>query len=377
MLRTYDIQEVPNLKIHGRTVNGSSPLPLFWNHSGIEVNCTGSELWIELECAYEFHEIWVAVEINHALIARQMLYPGHNSLCLFRSMIPGIVKNVRFYRDLQAMNDNPEMHLLVKALKTDGEFLPVEDKKLKLELIGDSITSGEGTYGSRKDMEWLAMYMSASRNYVTLLERMLDADCRAISQGGWGVYSAYNNDRSHNIPSFYDRICGMAKGPFNEELGAQREYDFSSWVPDAIIVNLGTNDDSSFNNPGMEVPGYGFCKNRSDADGNPVEEDLNALSSAIVDFLKLLRSKNPTSHILWVYGMLGDRMKPVIMRSIDRYKSDSGDTNVAYMHMPDTDALTVGSRNHPGYAGHLEAAKSIGKYLAQRFNTEFDDNIVL
>jgi len=100
MLKEYDIMQVPNLKVHGRIEKPSSPLPLFGTHSGIEVNCTGSELWVDVECEYDFHDVWVAGEVNRALMFRQMLMPGKNSICLFRSMINGPVKNVRFYREL-------------------------------------------------------------------------------------------------------------------------------------------------------------------------------------------------------------------------------------------------------------------------------------
>ena len=34
----------------------------------------------------------------------------------------------------------------------------------------------------------------------------------------------------------------------NERLGTHNDYDFSSWQPDIVIVNLGTNDEA-FNNP--------------------------------------------------------------------------------------------------------------------------------
>ncbi|MBO7634903.1 MAG: hypothetical protein J6S72_11090 [Lachnospiraceae bacterium] len=70
MLKEYDIMQVPNLKIHGRIAEAGSPLPLFCTHSGIEVNCTGSELWVDVECEYDFHEIWVAGEVNRALMFR-------------------------------------------------------------------------------------------------------------------------------------------------------------------------------------------------------------------------------------------------------------------------------------------------------------------
>ena len=48
-LKTYSLKEVEHYKVHGRTEDDMYPLPLFFNGSGIEVNVTGSELWIDLE----------------------------------------------------------------------------------------------------------------------------------------------------------------------------------------------------------------------------------------------------------------------------------------------------------------------------------------
>ncbi len=371
MQKFYDILEIPNLKIHGRTVE-QSPLPLFWNHAGIEVNCTGSELWIDLETDCGFHEPWIAYEINEALMSRQMLLPGEHSLCIYRSMVPGVVKNVRFYRELQAMSEDDKCHVLVKGLRTDGEFLPVKAPTLKLEFIGDSITSGEGSYGALEDTEWLAMYMSSSRHYANIIEKAMNADARVISQGGWGIYTGWDNDVRHNIPSIYTPVCGLATGEFNERLGAAREYDFSSWVPDAIIVNLGTNDASAFNLPALEVPGHGLCKMRKDeTTGVRNPEDEKKIFDAEIAFLKLLRKKNPTSHILWVYGMLGNDLEGVITGALSEYSKQTGDGNVAYLALPDTTEETVGSHSHPGYKSHLVSARVLGKYLSEKFNVPY------
>lgn len=48
-LKTYSIKEIPYYHIYRRTDEMQNPLPLFWNGSGIEVNVTGSELWIDLD----------------------------------------------------------------------------------------------------------------------------------------------------------------------------------------------------------------------------------------------------------------------------------------------------------------------------------------
>ena len=82
----YSLQDVPHYKVHGRTIPGVCPLPLFFNGSAIEVNVSGSELWIDIDAGYHVHEIWITCEINGELMSRQMLMPGRYQLCLFRGM---------------------------------------------------------------------------------------------------------------------------------------------------------------------------------------------------------------------------------------------------------------------------------------------------
>lgn len=373
MLKNYNINEIENLKIHGRTIENACPLPLFWSHSGIEVNVTGTELWADVEVDCDTYEPWMVVELNGSIISRQMLLPETKSVCLYRSMQPGPVKNIRFYRDLQAVNGDTKTHVLIKGLRTDGEFLPVEDGKLKIEFVGDSITSGEGTYGAFDDSEWIAMYMSSSRTYVTMLERGLKADARVISHGGFGVYVGWDNDIRNNVPSIYKPVCGISKGETNERLGAQNEYDFNSWKPDVIVVNLGTNDATSFNQPPLEIPGIGEVKMRKNEDGSFDPEDEMKIIDAIVDFLHTLRECNPSSKIIWAYGMLGYDLEEVIKSAISIYRGESDDKEVTYLQLPNSTMETFGSHWHPGYKSHYEAAKVLGKYIGDMFGIEYKE----
>ena len=363
-LKEIPFPQAEHVKIHGRTTRGLDFLPLLWNHSGIEGNCTGAELWVTLEVDCGFHEPWVASELNGALMSRQMLLPGIREICLYRNMTPGVVKNVKLYRELQAMSEDDRCHVLVKGFFTDGEFLPVEDPPYKIEIIGDSISSGEGTYGATPDTDWLAMYMSSSRHYGRLLEKMLHADVRIISQGGWGVYCGWDNDVRHNIPSVYEATCGLATGDFNEKvLRTQEPNDFASWQPDAIIVNLGTNDASAFEQPPLEVPGIGVCKQRKNPDGSYVREDQEKVIRAAEDFLKMLRRHNPKSHIVWVYGMLGYNLTLTLSEAVTRYRQETGDANVAFINLPCTKWEEFGAHMHPGYAAHEVAAGVLSDYL--------------
>lgn len=370
-MKFYSVNEIENMYVYGRTVVNDDCIPLFWNHSGVEVRVTGSELWIEVETDCGHLEPWIATELNGAMMSRQMLMPGNHSICLFRSFSPDTVKTVKFYRELQAVSEDFKCKVLVKGFRTDGEFLPVLKKKVKLEFVGDSISSGEGTYGASDDTEWTACYMSSSRHYAHILEKAFNADVRIISQGGWGVYSGWDNDVRHNIPSIYEKVCGLQEGDMNVALGAQKENDFESWQPDAVIINLGTNDNSCFNTPPLNVPGYGVCKLYRNADGSLREEDADKIKTAVINFLKMVRLHNPKAHILWAYGMLGYELTLTITDAVNVYVKETGDKNVAFINLPDTNKDTVGAHGHPGYKAHIEAAKVLGKYLGDRLGLSF------
>ncbi len=364
-LKETNISEVPYIHIFGRTGRVKQPLPLFFNGSGIEVKVTGSELWIELETDSDNLEPWIAYEINGALFGRQMLLPGKHKLCLFRCLEPSEPKTVRFYRELQAVSEDDSNRVLVKSLHTDGEFLPTESYPYRIEFIGDSITSGEGTYGYVEDTVWVAMYMSASINYATMTAKALNADYQLLSQGGWGVYSGWDNDIRHNIPSVYEKVCGLASGPINESLGAADDYDFS-FNPHAIIINLGTNDSTAFNTPPFTDPDTGIThKLRRNPDESHVKEDIMLIEDAIVSFLKMLRRHNPDTHMVWCYGMLGYDLTLPITEAINRYKIENNDNNVGFLGLPNTLPGEYGAHMHPGPKSHERSAAVLTDYLRQ------------
>ena len=363
-LRFVEVKDIPYKNVLGRTGKVTNPLPLFFNGSGIEVVVTGSDLWIELETDCDYHEPWFAYEINDAFMSRQMILPGEHSICLFRNMDPTAPKKVRFYRELQAMSEDDYCKILVKGFRLDGEFKEVPKFERKLEFIGDSITSGEGSYGNPADVDWIAMYMSASVNYATMTAKRLNADYHLLSQGGWGVYCGWDNDVRHNIPSVYEKVCGLATGPNNEALGTQDDYDFN-YQPDAIVVNLGTNDDSAFNQPPFTVPETGKTyAQRRNADGTYNSDDIMKVKNAAVDFLKVLRKHNPKAHIVWCYGMLGYGMTIALTAAINKYVEESNDTNVGFLSLPTTRQGEFGAHMHPGYKTHETASDVICNYFS-------------
>jgi len=362
----YTLSDIENLKVHGRNTGYLSPLTLFWTGSGIELNASGSELWIEVEADYDVCEPWINIVINSVSVSRQMLTSGRYWICVFRGMDANVIKNVKIVKETQAMNGDPGCYHQIHAVKFDGEFMPVLEKPYKFEFVGDSITSGEGVIGAKVEDDWIPMWFSSFYNYSSITAQILNADYRIISQSGWGVLTGWDNNPHCNIPEYYNKVCGLLTGKKNESLGAFEENNFDSWQPDVVVVNLGTNDAGAFNSPEWkdEVTGE-TRKQKLNEDGTFNQKDLEAFEEAVCNFLGKLRKYNKKANIIWVYGMLGIPMLPSIYRAVDMYVKNTGDKKVSVFQLPNTTEETVGARSHPGILSHEKAAKELAGYIKE------------
>lgn len=364
MVKEQSIKDIPEIKVHGRTTECREPLTLFWTASGFECNVSGTELSVEVEVSYDAYEPWFSYTVNGDWIGRQMLTAGRYWVPLFRGMSADKVKNVRFYKDLQAMSGDGRSYIHIHALRCDGAFYPVPEKKLKLEFIGDSITSGEGLFGAKKEEDWIPMFFSALKSYTYLTAQMLDAEYRVFSQSGWGVCNSWDNNPDCAIPGYYRQICGLMPGETSRRLGADKPYDFHSWQPDFVIVNLGTNDAGSFDQPEWvdETTGRHHKMHRKE-DGSFCEEDVAFFKDGVKSFLYTLRECNPNAHIVWCYGMLGTDLEPPIQRAVADYRNETSDDKVSYLQLPAMNDDSAGSRSHPGALCHRQAAEVLCKYI--------------
>lgn len=361
-LKVISLKDVSYIKVHGRTTKSREPLTLFWTGSGIELNVKSTEIWVEVEADYECFEPWISILVNGAAVSRQMVAKGRNWICLFRGMAPDTIKNVFVIRDVQAMSGDSACRLQIHSIKTDGELLPVEDKPYKVEIIGDSITSGEGVIGSKQENDWISMWFSATMSYPKLLADALNADWRVISQSGWGVLSSWDNNPDCALPNYYEKVCGLLTGENNRLLGANDDYDFSLWQPDVIVVNLGTNDCSAFYQPEWKDEESGrIFKQHINPDGSFEKDDLARFKKAVVEFLFKLRYYNKNAYIVWAIGMMETNLLPAIKHAIQIYQKESSDNKVSVVELNQMNDESVGARSHPGSICHQQAADTLFK----------------
>ena len=352
------------LCVQGRVTCGEKGITFFWTGSSLEFIVSGSELSIELEVPEEDQVLcpWVCLYLNDHLIQRVLLGRGRQLLSVYDHLNYSDPKTIRIVKDSPALLQNAvyegETLYTVCSVCTDGQLYPVPPRTGKIELIGDSITSGEGLFGYPGLItEDLWFFTAQSElHYGTGIAQKLNADLRIVTQAGWGVYIGYTNNPSYNMPSVYEKVCGVQNSPSAVSLGAQDPCDFENWQPDLIIVNLGTNDAAAFVNPGYTDPATGrYYKMRKNEDGTLCAQDLEKIGRAVPDFLRLLRRHNPHAHILWCYGMMGHEIEETLCDAIRL----TGDPNASYLSLPDTLPGEFGSVDHPGIPSHKKTADAL------------------
>ena len=373
-LDKYQIYKIPNKNILGRNVKDAmtskNPLVLFWSASGIEICTNASELWIQVSSDYSVNEIYLAVQISGYTIARFMAPKEKSWICVAKNLNPQEKNNISIIKDSQpsAFDPNHIVQIHQIAVTKNAEFFQVPKKDCFIEFIGDSITSGEGLCGRPEAPEWISSYISVSNNYAMQIAKIKNAEISIISQCGWGITRGWDSNINSNIPSHYQNVCSIFNSPMQKELGSCQEYDFSKKA-DFVVVNLGTNDNSSFNNPWSDESTGKVYQFQVNADGTVAESSKKEIYEGIKNFLYQIRKNNPSAKILWVWGMLKlDKIPAILQNAMEDYKKESGDQNVFSLELDamedvENHLLDKGSRWHPGPKTHELAAKKISQNL--------------
>jgi lysophospholipase L1-like esterase len=112
----------------------------------------------------------------------------------------------------------------------------------RMEIIGDSITCGygnEGLPGCTFSAETENSYLA----YGSVAARAVGAELSTVAWSGLGMWRNYNDvgAAAKPLPFYYDDALPTVTTP----------WDFTRFVPDVVVINLGTNDSSTHGDPGQ------------------------------------------------------------------------------------------------------------------------------
>lgn len=223
---------------------------------------------------------------------------------------------------------------------------PALPKAKKIEIIGDSITCGYGVEDENQEHHFSTSTENVMEAYSYLTAKALDADYSMVSYSGYGIISGYteNDQKLTNqlVPDYYSMV-GYSRGLVNGTAITLADWDFSQFVPDVIVINLGTNDDS-------------YCK-----DNVSRQEEFTL---EYVRFLETVREKNPSAYLLCAFGIMLNRIYPCIEQAVRLYRKKTGDTNIsAFPLTTHSEADGYVADWHPSKKSHRRAADELSAKL--------------
>ena len=322
----------------GRRDERQDPLRLFWTGSGLAMQSAARRLSARIEADYALYTPWMCVAVDGAPVARFPLRAGAHDYDLLTGMDETVPHRVTLTLDTQPMEDDARLTARILRVTADGELLDVE-KRPRIEFIGDSLTTGEGLAGPVGAEEWRTVWMCGAMTYAAQACALLRADGEWVSQSGWGVLSDWTGDRRHTLPAVYSDVCALSPA-------GRIPYDFAAHPVSAVVVNLGTNDMSAL-------------RAQAEADRPGWEADLTA---AVKGFCAKITAARPGVPLLWICGMCGTELNALLSCAVSEAAAELS-SPVAFRGLMPCPPEQIGSRQHPGWLSHRDAACAVAEGL--------------
>lgn len=250
------------------------------------------------------------------------------------------------------------------GLECDGELLPAAARPTRqIEFIGDSIACGSGNEAVNESPEcleegWGQPYQNARLSFGAILAHNLNAECHITAVAGIGLVRNYSFQYdTRPLPEVYDSI-------FTEQTNSPA-WDHTRFIPDAVIIALGTNDFSPGDSPRPDMP-------------------QNVFVDAYLKFIDKLKGYYPNAHIFCVSSpMLGDGwpaphnqfasdQRQAIARVVD-IANGSGNSKVHKFFV--AKVIGAGCGTHPSVEQHILMAREIEPFISSTLGWNYQPSL--
>ena len=323
-----------------------------WSTSTIEASFTGTGLSMNLRAApLDPHDVKIdgqrvtlhetttsyTVRIDDASPFTIQVGPTQEHYELARDLDPARVHVASVTRDAEAFAG---VHQFLGFEVREGALVPARARRLRLEIVGDSITCGYGILGKDASCPFTYATENASLAYGALLGRALDADVTTVCWSGRGIYRNYDIDGEPTMPELFELALPVPKGrPVRWSFDAAPK-------PHATVLHLGAND--------FFADGNG--------DGKPEPIDHAAFEQAFARFLARVRAVVGGAPVLvalapMLKGPLREDARATLERVV-RARRAAGDDRVELLELEEQGAR-VGCDSHPNAEMHRVLARQV------------------
>ena len=223
------------------------------------------------------------------------------------------------------------------VLSDDGSLLtPPERPKHRMEIFGDSISSGMGNESPDDGPDHLVKDKNNFMTYGAIAARELHAELHVISQSGIGVMVSWFD---FIMPQFYDQLSAVGNN--------DTQWDFSQWTPEVVVINLFQNDKWLIDREHRLKP-------------TPSDEQR---IKAYLDFVKSIRGKYPHAYIICALGSMdateaGSKWPGYITAAVTRMKKEDPGEKIDTLFFEFT-----GFGGHPRVKQHQANAAKLTAFI--------------
>ncbi|ORX84897.1 hypothetical protein BCR32DRAFT_291057 [Anaeromyces robustus] len=256
----------------------------------------------------------------------------------------------------------------INEIKADAKKIkPTEDAAKKIEFIGDSITCAYGVDGVVGDV-FSTRSEDGTLSYAYKTAQKFHADVSMVAYSGFAILSCYafTGERFTEaaLPQYYDKLgYSFEPNEFDDGVAQLQNtfWDYREFIPDLVVINLGTNDNSYF----LSI------------DESKVPDEKVAFIEEYEKFLAQIRANYPNAEILCVLGMMGQEVYPEIEQAVKNYTSKTGDkhVNAFKMNVQNTEENGLAVDGHPAAQSHVDATYELVGEIERLYGWKSDPKV--
>jgi hypothetical protein len=308
-----------------------------WAGTSIEGNFTGSSLAVKLDdqLGKNYFNVFVDGDLARPVIVEAV--KGGKTYPVASGLAPG---PHRFLITKRTEGEEGATIFLGLELADGGKLLaPPPRKQRRIEFFGDSITSGMGNEAADGQPDDVLKQKNNFMSYASITARNLDAEAHIISQSGIGVMISWF---PFIMPDFYDQLSAVGNN--------DSKWDFSSWTPDVVVINLMQNDSWLIDDHKRLVP---------------TPDDAQRVQ-AYKQFVQKIRALYPKAYIVCALGSMdairpGSKWPGYVRSAVAQIRDEQKDERI--------DALMfefTGYTAHPRVRHHQANAARLTTFIQQK-----------
>ena len=358
MSRTAFKADTDHVRVGGRSIFENGIRYLSYTNTFIEFELTGTyaeaELISDLTPSEDIFRAYAVIIINDddKNAKRIKLDNEKETFELFSSDKPETVK-IR----LMKVSEAAFAKMGVASITIDGELgaAPKPASNRRIEFIGDSITCGYGIDGIWNKDVFSTETENPLKGFAYKTAKKCGAEFQYVSWSGIGVISRWVEETAEEPLTDWlmQDIYPYTDSGLENTLGrnthdVHTKWDFSSYVPQVIVFNIGTNDHSWT----KEIP-----------------ERKAEFCDIYYRFLETVRENNPNAYIICTYGIMGTILCNEENAAAERFKKEHDD-KICFFPLPvQEEADGIGADWHPSEKSHEKVSDIVSAKANEIFES--------